>query len=97
MEIKALYTGQLSVTGVGRVGTYTAAVRAKRCRARRYWAIQEFELRPGMPYNAHHERTDLGKFKTKREANKFLLDAASEHGYGHTSGNIDSYVYITVK
>lgn len=97
MQIKALYTGELSVTPVGRVGSYTAAVKARRCRARKYWAIQEFELRPGMPSNAFHERTDLGKFKTKTTANAFLLEAAKENGYTVTYGDLNTYVSISIK
>jgi hypothetical protein len=92
----AKYTGQLSINGHGRVGSYTAAVKARRCRARKYWIIEEFEKCPFPGPNYHRERTDLGKFKTKKDANTALLELTKDQVRIVHNGDINSYVRVDI-
>lgn len=94
MKVNALYSGELSVDGIGRVGSYAAAVRAKRCRPHKYWAIMEWEWRPAPEPNMLHERRDLGKFKTKKLANEFLLSVSDEAGCWRNHSDTNSYIQI---
>lgn len=83
--ITPLYTGRLSLRGVGRVGHYESAVSRQRCRARKYWAIFEWDdaditLEGGtVRKRGDVERTDLPTFKTKLGATKYLRDYAALH------------------
>jgi hypothetical protein len=94
--IKALYSGEFSIRPVGRVGSYAAAVQAKRCRARKYWVIQEFENvnQFGKP-NFFHDREDLGKFKTLTAAGQFLIETTNDQPRTIT-GYAGTYVRINI-
>lgn len=94
--INANYSGQFHINGHGRVGSYFVAKKARRCRARKYWVIEEFEERPYPGPNEFHERMDLGKFKTKKEANSALLNLTNDQPRIVYNGDINSYVRIDV-
>lgn len=83
--------GTLCVGGVGRVGSYAAAVQAKRSRARRYWAIFRFtnacspRCRGTGDNHLHYpiglvEATDHPKFKTKTAADQYLQEIVGKSG-----------------
>lgn len=103
--IEARHTGQLSVAPRGRVGTYERARAARRCRARHHWVIEEglveVKVTRGMQENGleweqrtkSEEREDLGQFKTKTAAIKFLSDYAAANGLP-MQGNITGYPWL---
>lgn len=87
MRIEPKFTGRFSVGGVGRVGSYESAVRSKRCRARKYWAIFEDLPKPVERIEGNwraiiirEERTDAGKFKSKTQADEFLRQQLTPQG-----------------
>jgi hypothetical protein len=100
------HTGVFRVSGVGRVGTYEAARAARRCRARRYWVIEEElpqvvvtqEVHDGATWESRTKqavREDFGHFKTKTLAIQFLVDYANAHGL-KLEGDITGYPTLKV-
>lgn len=100
--IVARHTGRFRISPVGRVGTYESAVRRHRCRARKYWIIEE-EL-PEVVIEQHEEngmkwesrrkeatREDFGKFKTKTLAIQFMKDYAEAHPGVVLEGDLTGY------
>ena len=91
-DIKSRYTGHLSVSPVGRVGSYDSAVRRHVSRARHHWVIEETlpevkithgtdaSGRQWESRNHTEEREDLGTFKTKTAAINKLKEIADAQG-----------------
>ena len=79
---------EIHITGKGRVGSYEAAKKAGRCRARKYWTLCEFDsskVRPEDPYSplvGYVEIAGAPRFKTMKTAQEHLKSLGySQRGF----------------
>ncbi len=75
----------VSVSGVGRVGSYTSAVQRHRSRARKYWVVTYYD---GTRSETGYKQTtveELGHFKTAAQAAVTAVEFARTKGWTVTS------------